>query len=542
MTSPKVFLREATGLVREADLLGVTILNTASSGPMGFAVAYTLYWALGSFLGADLSLGYVICGIMGFFLVMTYAFMGSAMPRSGGDYVYVSRTIHPAIGFMTGFNMAFYNIAWGLGLQGALIAQYGIGPGFYVLGHLWNLPSAIALGEWSLQPIGALIIISLVIWIFAGGLWTIGTRATIRATEICVIIGWIGWLFVLYGLLTLTPGDFVHRFNALAMAISGKSDVYQLIISTAKSYNYSVPTAYSYSPDLTLGVAGICSFALIWTMSGAYIGGEIKRAGSVYRQTIMLGLPIFLNGLLLALGTWLIIRLTGYEFLASYNFLSTQHPDALPFYVTGGGYLNLIVSLMSDNPVIATFIAISFAAWGFAICAVFMVYTRYLLAWSFDKLIPSWFANVSERFHTPVNAILTVLIISEISAILAAFYPSLVLPFSAAAAVGVAFFTWAPNAISATLFPFLKRSAPIYRASPVSRIRRPVVAGIGIVGIVFSVWIGWAFWLTLTGYMLGQIAVFAVPIAGLVLFYIAWYIRKRQGIDLRMVFAQIPPE
>ena len=32
---------------------------------------------------------------------LLYGMLGAAMPRTGGDYVYISRVIHPALGFMT---------------------------------------------------------------------------------------------------------------------------------------------------------------------------------------------------------------------------------------------------------------------------------------------------------------------------------------------------------------------------------------------------------------------------------------------------------
>jgi len=37
-------------------------------------------------------------------LSLVFAMFAAAMPRSGGDYVYVSRTLHPAFGMMSSFN------------------------------------------------------------------------------------------------------------------------------------------------------------------------------------------------------------------------------------------------------------------------------------------------------------------------------------------------------------------------------------------------------------------------------------------------------
>jgi amino acid transporter len=33
-------------------------------------------------------------------MALVYAFFSAAIPRSGGDYVYISRTLHPLLGFV----------------------------------------------------------------------------------------------------------------------------------------------------------------------------------------------------------------------------------------------------------------------------------------------------------------------------------------------------------------------------------------------------------------------------------------------------------
>ena len=67
--------------------------------------------------GADFFTGFLIAWIIQLATVLAYLLLSVAMPRSGGDYVWVSRSIHPAVGFMSG---------WAWMLQGFFIIGFPI--------------------------------------------------------------------------------------------------------------------------------------------------------------------------------------------------------------------------------------------------------------------------------------------------------------------------------------------------------------------------------------------------------------------------------
>src|SRR5258708_39296301 len=90
-----VFTRNATGLVREVSLFDAFVMNTFG---MNVAVGgiYLFLQAQTAFPGGSILLAVVIGTVlMAFTLLRVYAEFAAAMPRSGGDYVFVSRVLHP---------------------------------------------------------------------------------------------------------------------------------------------------------------------------------------------------------------------------------------------------------------------------------------------------------------------------------------------------------------------------------------------------------------------------------------------------------------
>ena len=99
-----VFVRNATGLVCT---LGSRDAFLTSIFSMGFMWPILYLFTAGSvYQGVDLPitvwLGLPLVLVMGY----TYYLLSSTFPRSGGDYVWVSRIVHPAIGFMSNFAVA----------------------------------------------------------------------------------------------------------------------------------------------------------------------------------------------------------------------------------------------------------------------------------------------------------------------------------------------------------------------------------------------------------------------------------------------------
>ncbi len=88
--SRKLRLFPATNIV-VADMIGVGIFTTSGLllGELGGPILMIGLWVGGGVLA--------LCG------ALCYGELGAALPRAGGEYVYLSTLFHPLLGFLTGW-------------------------------------------------------------------------------------------------------------------------------------------------------------------------------------------------------------------------------------------------------------------------------------------------------------------------------------------------------------------------------------------------------------------------------------------------------
>ena len=125
----KVFVRKATGLVREIGFVVavlVVICNVVGLGWQKRAFQFTgpapfpeTQYVAGL---APITMSFITVGIVVLFTVFVFAILGAAMPRSGGGYIYISRLIHPFVGFV-GSWIEFFSIAVSYGLIGTAVFE-----------------------------------------------------------------------------------------------------------------------------------------------------------------------------------------------------------------------------------------------------------------------------------------------------------------------------------------------------------------------------------------------------------------------------------
>src|SRR4029079_639438 len=126
-TSGQIFSRESSGLVRIGSPWRMLLLNVANVGVVYIMFTYWSFPAI--FPQSNLLVAIPIAAAFALPFNLLYGMLSSIMPRTGSEYVFLSRSFPPAIGFMASFAAAMSQSFW-VGIGGYWIAQFVLGPMF----------------------------------------------------------------------------------------------------------------------------------------------------------------------------------------------------------------------------------------------------------------------------------------------------------------------------------------------------------------------------------------------------------------------------
>ncbi|MGH2654776.1 MAG: amino acid permease, partial [Actinomycetota bacterium] len=188
---------------------------------------------------------------------------------------------------------------------------------------------------------------------------------------------------------------------------------------------------------------------------------------------------------------------------------------------------------------------ISFALSFFvALPPTFLIATRSLFAWSFDRILPAKISEVNERTHSPLIANGVVLAITLIFLWLTVYGPSqfLELLFTAGAAEILTFIV---VAIAALVFPWRRRT--LYEESPIRR----SIAGIPAIAVIGFLSIG-VYLLFLIPLLVndalganaptGIVAMIVIAVLPFLIYGVSYAVNRSRGVDLGVAFQELPPE
>src|SRR6266568_8741417 len=135
-SSRNLFVRNATGLVRELSAFDAfNLVFSAVLIPVGITQVLSFaptFWPNANVLLSFLfSLPLVLC------FGLVYLYFTIAMPRSGGDYVWVSRILGPGVGFLTNLSLTFVFTTW-ISFNFTTMMTLLVPSLAYVAGFTWN--------------------------------------------------------------------------------------------------------------------------------------------------------------------------------------------------------------------------------------------------------------------------------------------------------------------------------------------------------------------------------------------------------------------
>jgi amino acid transporter len=531
----KIFLREATGLRKELstiDAFGINLLTVN----IGLGIVFLAFLAPASFPGGDMFFGTILTTIGSLIFALTWGYLAASMPRLGGDYVYVSRILHPLLGFISNWSVVFFS--WLFDVVAIYYFVTGaLSPSLYALGYLANSPAIDAIASGVTKPL-AIFVIGVTIIGIVTVIILISTKAFLYVIRGIWVVGVIGAFLSLVVLLTTSPARFITVINDYALKTAGVDDYYSKILQSGLSGFEPVHTL-SFA---TIQIIPLAFFSLGYAFYSSYVGSEIRNAPRA--QLLGMSLSVVVSGIFIALLALAFEKALTYKFL--YALTNTYFSNPTMYALPSPPYINFFAILASNNVLLGLLIMLGFLAWGVIWVGMgTFLQPRNMMAWSFDRIAPAFLGRVHERFNTPHIGIIISFIGHFVLFLLTFVIGSFILGLSAV--TGNVLFTFIPIGLTAMLFPY--RRADIFSNQPPYITKRigkvPVITVLGLVSLLFILLNGYLF-LVYPAYGANSIPSLEV-IAGIVLLGVVWFyafrtFRIRQGLDVFAAFREIPPE
>jgi APA family basic amino acid/polyamine antiporter len=535
--APGLFLRKATGLVKgwskfDAFLYSFMSVNFVTLG-LFFALSVLAFVPTGNVLPALL-----ISAVFVTFLVITYAGLISVMPRAGGDYVWQSRVLTGGVGFVLAVT-GWWFILW------YWAPVYGNILNVEVFQPLAAIFKADGLLDFLSGKAGLFTVI-LVTVVLAGFLVSLGMEGYAKVQKYCFYLGMIGLGIIFLVMLFGSRSGFESAFNRESSNLFGAHNAYAQTLKDAGGSGLVPDLGFSpFFGDTLLLIPFLC-FWILWPNWGATLYGEVRGASDFRR--VMAGMMW---------GLWVTVAVAVVFLLLAAKFFGWQWFNAanLNYWnvVYGVGkspipvwsYPPLLVSFYFHNAIVQAIIVLMFGAWflGWA-GTLFLSSTRVIFAAAFDRILPERVADVSERRHVPIWALVLMLVPSVVVGYLYAYtskFSTYIL--DATLVIAVTFFG---TAIAAAILPW--RKPQLYRNSPIARYNVAGIPLITISGVLTAGFIGFNLWKwfkdDLYAVNNSQSLVFMGIMYGLaiVIYVVAYFVRRAQGINLKAIYEEIPVE
>ena len=580
MAEEKLFVRKATGLVREIGAITAIIIVMANTIGLGWQkriFQYTGYAPLPEnlYLGGipPMTMAFIIGGIAILLSVLAVSVLSAAMPRSGGGYVVISRILSPGWGFL-GAWLEFLSIAWSFGIIAVAVFE-GL---YFIMGPIaFGLNFGGGVNDVTLFSAGLiLVLVFTVIGVF-------GIKMTGRLLQ---AMFWIPAVLTFYVFGLLSQANSTTLVQGMSSVLGNAPSAY-VTAAVNQGLDGAAAGVGGYWGAVSTALVG-AYFAYIGYAASTFVAGEIKEANKALPRTLVLAslliialyvsISIVASSAVKGVASVTLPNGNTYSLLTAWSWLSygcsppasstasnclvyAGLPNVKLWTTTVAGLTGNGIGLGGLNVLLVVFGVFWIAN---DIPPFILTGSRILFAMSFDRVLPSKLSNINDRFHSPVIAVIA----TGIVGILGCFSESgivdaggtlnkagnTVLSQILGSGGGVQItdfydsFFFTLFTLSLVILPLRASRRQIFETAPYKPGGKWGMVLLGLAGFGANLFVDYEFGVAPGGdfaiassspVTYAIIFALAVAILGVVIFYVH---RMRKGIAYSTIFAQIPPE
>ena len=533
-TSSGLFARNATGLVRGVSQRSSFVINFIPGHPTQ-ALAAGFFFVFALFPGGSYLVGLALTIPLVLAIAYSFGLLTAMIPRSGGDYMIVSRVIHPVVGLISSFCMTLAGLLSNAFFAVAFVT-IGLGPGLVSLGLLERSQALITAGTtiqsdnyWKFG-IGAAMILLSAVFLVGGWRWSL----RIQNTLFWVVTG--GLILATVAALFTSHASFVSSFNSFLRPFTHNGNSYQEVLNRAAKAGVNLHPSFSVANSIP--IVGFFATFSIYSYWSTFVAGELREASSVKTA----------RNMALAGVTCIVVVAA---FAAVYfhtfgtSFMIAANGGGMPPQVSTAPTYFFLMSGAVGNLLFAILVIFSYIFFWPLICYISLLQpTRMMFAYAFDGILPEKVTEINRR-GAPWVAILISWVLSAATLMWglnnASFFQIITYAtLIQLIAMGLA-------SVCGIIVPW--RRPELYRASTSQRkfLGAPVVtiAGVGGVLTAVFVWVLFFYYKSQFGFSdPGKFFGFTGGTVGLAVIYylVARFIRARKGVNIDLAYAEIPPE
>jgi amino acid transporter len=535
------FARKASGLVRGLsmwDAFGVGFMNQGLTPSLWVMTSL----GVGVYLGGNMIIAVLVSVLLaGIGFPIVWGVLGGSMPRSGGEYIYNSRIIHPIVGIGESFGNAWVWLMWIY-----VLAPWTADPGMTMMASFmgWQGLADFAASTAGMFVIATIANIAAFLFVVFGIKWFA------RIQKVVMLIGIGGCIVLCVALSLYSKQDFIHGWNATA----GQYDSLtynQFLAAATKDLGGVFPKTWNWFDSLGVMVAASWLFAYSYCIT--FIAGEVKRPD----KTIMLSnlFAIILPAIFALWTAWALYKMVPFNFFSATQYVDNNYGTDVAGTPLAGykvpwstQFVGLLAMVM-HNKVVLFISALSFLAFNlWWIALSYLAFPRIIFAWGMDRMGPKWFTDINPRWASPVKNHVLCFVLGEGLIAIYVFWLNEKMQGLSVTALEI-FSVFGVTAVAALIFPYMMRARGIWDASPYKSwkfLGVPVVTLGAFVDLVYLGILAYFFFFAptklegftaTTGYLI--ITTWVLGIA----WYFFWSWRSRStGIDVSVTYGELPPE